>query len=69
MRNLADAGCDDETIGVFLQLEGKVNRQLRILAEHRKNLLQAYHEDQRKIDCLDFLIFNLKQKKHEKTDE
>lgn len=56
---------DKNTIKQFMCLEEqhKMTEQLRILAKHREKLLNIYHEYQRKLDCLDFLIFNIRQKK------
>lgn len=64
-QNLRDAGVDSATIKKFLCLEkqGKSAEQLRILAKYRETLLNIYHEDQKKIDCLDFLIFNIRQRR------
>lgn len=64
-QNLRDAGVDSETIKKFLCLEeqSKTTEQLKILAKYRETLLNIYHEDQKKIDCLDFLIFNIRQRK------
>lgn len=63
LRNLKDAGCDTETVEKFLQLRdgGKIPAQLRLLAQHRRKLLQTLHEDQTRIDCLDYLIHQTKQ--------
>lgn len=64
LRNLKDAGCDTLTVEKFLQLKEarKTKEQLRLLSCHRNSLLQKVHENQKKIDCLDFLIFSMKQK-------
>jgi len=64
LRNLKDAGCDAEMVGKFFQLrdEGKIPTQLRLLMQHRRNLLQTLHENQNKIDCLDYLIHQTKPK-------
>lgn len=63
LRNLKDAGCDAGTIRTFFQLgqENKTMQQKRLLSGRRKLLVQALHEDQKKIDCLDFLIFSLER--------
>lgn len=65
IRNLKDAGCDSTMIDKFLQLkkDGKIKEQLRLLSCQRTSLLHKVHENQKKIDCLDFLIFNMMQKK------
>ncbi|MGN0904529.1 MAG: hypothetical protein ACI4PW_05175 [Alphaproteobacteria bacterium] len=64
LRTLKDAGCDTRMIRTFFQLEkeGGTIRQLRLLSGHRKLLVRTLHEDQKKIDCLDFLMFSLKSK-------
>lgn len=68
-QNLRDAGMDLATIKKFLCLEeqSKTAEQLKILAKYRETLLNIYHEDQKKIDCLDFLIFNIQQRKEAKN--
>lgn len=62
-QNLIDSGCTQTIIDEFLSLyrQGKLKDALRLLAKHRAELLENLHETQKKIDCLDFLIFNLKQ--------
>lgn len=64
IRNLKDAGCDDLIIEKFLQLqnERKTKEQLNLLSRQRTSLLQELHESQKRIDCLDFLIFSMKKK-------
>lgn len=65
IQNLKDSGCDDEFIEKFFRLESerKTNEQMHSLMKYRTGLLAELHECQRKIDCLDYLIFNLKQNK------
>lgn len=62
-QNLIDAGCTQAVIDEFLLTcgQGRIKDALRLLAKHRAELLENLHETQKKIDCLDFLIFNLKQ--------
>ena len=60
-RNLADAGLPDATITEILSLLGK-GRDIavrRILARHRTSLLNTVHENQTRIDCLDYLIYDM----------
>ena len=59
IQNLKDAGCNANLISDFFSLEKK--EQLTILAKHRTKLLANLHENQKRIDCLDFLIFQLNQ--------
>jgi len=70
-QNLKDAGIDTGAIKKFLSLEeaNRTAEQLKLLAKHREILLKTYHEDQKKIDCLDFLIFNLRQRKETESKE
>ena len=63
LRNLKDAGCDEAMIQKYLQLEkeGKRQEQFRLLSLHRASLLDQVHVSQNRIDCLDYLIYTLKQ--------
>ncbi len=61
IENLKDANCNDSLIKEFLQL--KTDGKLRLLSQHRKNLLEALHKNQKQIDCLDYLIFNIENTK------
>ncbi len=60
--NLKDAGCGMQTVKQFFQLrsEGKTQQQLRLLLRQRNSLLRKVHENQAKIDCLDYLIYTMK---------
>ena len=64
LRNLKDAGCDEAMIQKYLQLqkEGKRQEQFRLLSLHRASLLDQVHVSQNRIDCLDYLIYTMKQK-------
>lgn len=37
--------------------------KLVLLEKHRKKLLDAVHENQKKIDCLDYLIYQVRGRK------
>lgn len=60
-QNLVDAGCSETEQMQFLQLEreGRRPEQLRLLRAHRAALLERLHADQRQIDCLDYLIYQM----------
>lgn len=60
IQNLKDAGCEQSLIDEFLKLEKSA--QLGLLAKHKSSLLEELHKNQKQIDCLDYLVFNLKQK-------
>lgn len=65
LRNLNDAGCDKATIKKYLQLqkEGKRQEQLRLLSMQRASLLDQVHVSQHMIDCLDYLLYEMKKEK------
>lgn len=62
VQNLKDAGCTDEFIQAFMaDLEQeKVADGMRLLQKHRRFLLNSTHEWQKKIDCLDYLIYQMR---------
>lgn len=61
-QNLIDAGCDMEFILRFMNYSEtqRTAEMLKMLADHRKNLLDGIHADERKIYCLDYLVNRLK---------
>ena len=61
IQNLKDAGCCRETVERFLALgdAGDVQGQLQLLAQHRKCLLEKVHREERRIQCLDYLVYRL----------
>ena len=63
IRNLRDAGCGAPLIEKILALHesGNIRGELRLLAAQRSGLLEKVHAAQKKVDCLDYLIFSLKQ--------
>lgn len=63
VQNLKDAGCDARTIERFLALAqaGEVGGQLRLLDCHRSALLARVHRDEKRIACLDYLIYTLQR--------
>lgn len=65
IQNLKDAGCDAETIKKFVAdlQKGKEVNNLKLLAGHRKKLLESLHKDQKCIDCLDYLVYQMKKEK------
>ncbi len=62
--NLKDAGCDAKTTERFLKLEEEGDRggQMRLLSEHRRRLLDRVHREERRIDCLDYLVYQLQKR-------
>lgn len=65
LRNLKDAGCDADTVEQFVKLgkTGEKSGQLRLLERHRRALLEMVHENEKQIDCLDYLLFQMKKER------
>lgn len=63
IQNLKDAGCDSDTIEKFMAdlQKGKEANGLKRLAAHRKNLLDSLHREQKCIDCLDYLVYQMRK--------
>ena len=59
-QNLMDAGCDGSQIEAFERLAAAGDR-LDLLETHRKDLLEKLHQSQRQIDCLDYLLYQLRR--------
>lgn len=61
IQNLKDAGCNAQTIEQFMSdlQKGKEESGLKRLAIHRKKLLDAMHKEQKRIDCLDYLVYRM----------
>ena len=59
---LTDTGCGKELIRQFeaYQRSGRQKDQLRLLDEYRRLLLNRIHIEQKKLDLLDYLVWNLK---------
>jgi hypothetical protein len=64
-QNLKDAGCDENTIADFMQKlrQGNELEGLKILQLHRRFLLNQLHDEQKKIDCLDYLVYKISKNK------
>ncbi len=61
IQNLKDAGCDAETIENFMSdlQKGDEKSSLKRLDLHRKKLLDSLHKEQKCIDCLDYLVYQM----------
>ena len=68
IQNLEDAGCDSETVAQFMELgmEGNRQNQLKLLEQHRKRLLKKGHKNEKRIDCLDYLVFQMNKEEKDK---
>ncbi len=57
---LRDAGCCDALIGELSELPSTCARICRLKA-YRRDLLDRMHDEQRKLETLDYLIYTLQQ--------
>lgn len=63
IQNLKDAGCCPEKIECFMK-EYRNNQKadsLKLLAAHRRELLDNLHREQKCIDCLDYLVYDIEK--------
>lgn len=63
LQNLKDAGCTDEMAERFMTLQDSEDQQIRLLSGHRKRLLETLHQVEKRIDCLDYLIYQMQNRK------
>lgn len=70
VENLRDAGCSSSQIECFLdwQEEERTADQLSMLSEHRKQLLDNVHREEKRIDCLDYLVYQIERTCREPDD-
>jgi len=63
IQNLKDAGCTQDIIGCCIACieQGKKNELLKRLEEHRTSLLHKVHEEEKHIDCLDYLVYQIRR--------
>ncbi|MCD8223387.1 MAG: hypothetical protein LUC99_00790 [Clostridiales bacterium] len=63
IQNMKDAGCGEACIREFLTeyRQGKQKNCDMVLSRHRRELLDQLHQEQRKIDCLDYLSYQMKK--------
>lgn len=61
IQNLEDAGCAADIIDccIVCMEQGEKNELLKRLEEHRIGLLNKVHEEQKHIDCLDYLVYQI----------
>ena len=65
IQNLEDAGCSKEFIQQYLETSKAADctpGQLRLLKCQRRELLDDLHDFQRKLDCLDYLRYQLQKR-------
>ena len=55
------AGVSTATVSRVFSNHPNIREELRLLAAQRSGLLEKVHAAQKKVDCLDYLVFNMKQ--------
>ena len=63
IQNLKDAGCTQDIIECCMACveQGKKRELLKRLEEHRTGLLHEVHEEEKHIDCLDYLVYQIRR--------
>lgn len=63
VQNLKDAGCNGDTVKLFMELAeaGEKRGQFKLLEKHRSDLLDQIHKSEKQIDCLDYLIYQMRK--------
>lgn len=61
IQNLKDAGCAPDVIECCIACleQGKKAELLKRLEEHRTSLLDKVHKEEKHIDCLDYLVYQI----------
>lgn len=61
VQNLIDAGCGEDLIAEFMEALRKdnISKDLKLLQAHRRLLLDNLHKEQKRIDCLDYLVYRM----------
>ena len=57
--NLRDAGCSEELIEQYASAASGCAR-ICLLTQYRRELLGNIHSEQKKLECLDYLIYQLR---------
>jgi len=63
IQNLKDAGCGQDIIACCMACmeQGKKKELLNRLEDHRNGLLHKVHEEEKHIDCLDYLVYQIRR--------
>ena len=59
--NLKAAGFEGDMIEKYLSCwkDGKIKEQLKLLSEKRASILDHVHREEKQIDCLDYLVYQI----------
>lgn len=63
IENMKDFGCDEETIHKFIDCFEKHDKagQKKILKDCRDKIMNDLHENQKKVDLLDYMAYQLER--------
>lgn len=63
IQNLEDAGCCRKMIESFMAYleQGDLRGQLELLEKQRNCLLERVHAEEKQIDCLDYLVYQIRR--------
>lgn len=63
IQNLKDAGCSEQQMKDICSMyeDGRIQDMIRSLRCHRCRLMDQLHESQSKVDCLDFLVYQIEK--------
>ena len=61
MQCLTDSGCDRQVAGTIIKHleQGNAKGAMELLQIQRRKLLSRLHKQQKNIDCLDYLIYQI----------
>lgn len=68
-QGLRDAGCGRELIDQVLSCwnAGRGGEALRLLRRHKGALLKQLHDSERRVDCLDYCVYQMKRSMEPKS--
>ncbi|MDO5336864.1 MAG: hypothetical protein Q4E89_05295 [Eubacteriales bacterium] len=63
IQNLKDAGCSESFVENFLICYDRQEneKQIQLLESWRRDLLHRVHKEEKKISCLDYLIYRIQK--------
>lgn len=70
-QNLEDAGCDCDVADCILECCecGDTIKAKKMIRQHRENLLNEVHKGYKKIDCLDYLSYQIEKEEGQQQKE
>ena len=71
IQNLKDAGCTSTKISKFIDCYEKKHKQEQVdlLQDYREQLLRQIHREEKRLSCLDYLIYQIQYGEERKEKE